>query len=57
MVVSLGGAEIWRPEANKNVCHQVLLYKASSRLLRAHINTYVSTYFLEGLFRLQNLSG
>ena len=25
MFVSLSGAQIWRPEADKNICHRVLL--------------------------------
>ena len=50
MSVSLSGAQIWRPEANKNICHRLLLLKASSRLLRAH------KHLCENLFSYKDCS-
>ena len=43
MFVSLWGAHIWRPEANKNICHRVL-YKEPVAVFWGPINIYMRTY-------------
>ena len=45
MFVSLRGARIWRPEANKNICHPVC-YKKPEVVFLGLINIYMSTYSL-----------
>ena len=45
MFVSLGGAQIWRPEANKNICHRVF-YKEPVAVFLGLINIYIRTYSL-----------
>ena len=41
MFVSLWGAQIWRPEANKNICHRVF---CKELLVWGLINIYMRTY-------------
>ena len=43
MFVSLWGAQIWRPEANKNRCHRVC-YQKPVVVFWGLINFYMSTY-------------
>ena len=43
MFVSLWGAQIWRPEANKNICHRVL-YKELVIVFWGLINIYMRIY-------------
>ena len=43
MFVSLGGAQIWRPEANRNICHRVF-YKEPVVVFLGLINIYIRTY-------------
>ena len=44
MFVSLWGTQIWRPEANKNICHRVL-YKEPVVVFWELINIYMRIYF------------
>ena len=43
MFVLLWWAQIWRPEANRNICHRVL-YKEPVVVFERLINTYMRTY-------------
>ena len=43
MFASLWGAQIWRPEANKNICHRVF-YKEPVVVFWGPINIYMRTY-------------
>jgi len=43
MFVSLWGAQIWRPEGNKNICHWVF-YKEPVVVFWGPINIYMRTY-------------
>ena len=51
MFVSLWGAEIWRPEANKNICHRVC-YQKSVVVFSGLINFYMSTYSRKGTVQI-----
>ena len=48
---------MWRPEANKNICHWVCYKKVFSGLLRTHKHLYEYFFSIQGLFRLLNLCG
>ena len=51
MFVSLWGAQLWRPEANKNICHWVC-HKELVVVFSGLINIYMSTYSHTGTVQI-----